>query len=137
VIPIRLEQLVRQTTCFSTENNAIVVPERPIGIWPFSLRGEVDETTFGQCPMESIQVGMSMQNHFWPIIQASPAHRAVVQAKTCGTHNVEWGSGGSAESRDVAGVLRYLRFNECDINHECSSAIEVGAFIQKGTTSFA
>lgn len=126
IIPIRLEQLLRQSTRFSAENKAIVLPKRPIGIKPFRLGGKVEETTVCLCLVKSFEIGMSMQDHFWPIIQARPAHSSVVQTKPGSTNNVKRGSGCRAESRDVAGVLRYLRLDERNTNHECSIELESG-----------
>jgi hypothetical protein len=126
IIPIGLEQLFGQTTRFSAKNKAIVLTKRPIGIKSFSLRGKVQEATPCLCLVKSLEIGMSMQNHFWPIIQARPTHRSVVQTKPGSTNNVKWGSGCRAESRDVACVLRYLGLYERNTNHERSSEIENG-----------
>lgn len=118
MIPICLEQLLWQSTRFSAKNEAIVLTKRPVGIKPFGLRGKVKEPTAFLCLIKSFEIGMSMQNHFWPIIQARPAHRSVVQTKPNRTNNVKRGSGCRAESRDVSGVLRYLRLDERNTNHE-------------------
>ena len=135
--PIRLQEILRQTPRFSPKNKAIVVAKRPIGVWPFSLCGKVKETACWQGLVEIIEIWMSMQDYFWPIIEACSAHCSIVQTKPGGADNVKWSSGGSAESCDVAGVLRYLGLDESNINHECSSEIEINPWKEKGTTSFA
>lgn len=61
---------------------------------------------------------MARQLYFIPIIQSCPSHCSVIKSKASDTNDVKWGPCGGTETRDVPGVLRDLRFDEGNANHE-------------------
>jgi hypothetical protein len=61
---------------------------------------------------------VTSEGYFRPIIQSSPADRAVIEAKSGDSHDMKVSSGGGAESRDIARILRDFWFDESDAQHD-------------------
>jgi hypothetical protein len=50
-----------------------------------------------------------MKFNFRPIVQTRSPNRTVIKSETGGPNDMEWGEGGGAKPRDVAGVGRDFR----------------------------
>jgi hypothetical protein len=64
---------------------------------------------------------MFSEDNLWPIIQSCSSHRPIVKTKAGDSYYVERRLGGGAQSGDVAGVGRDLRFDKSNSNHCCMS----------------
>ena len=60
---------------------------------------------------------MTRESHFGPIVQAGAPDSAIIKTEARDTYDVKRCIRRGAESRDVAGVLRNLRLDECDRDH--------------------
>ena len=111
VFPVRAEEIFRQTSRFSAENEAIVVMKIPIGVDAIRFRGEIDEASVGQRCVECVEVAMACEVNFRPVVETRATQRAVVHTKSCNADDVQRRVGRGAEASDVTGVWWNLRFD--------------------------
>ena len=113
-----MQQIFRQTPCFPAKNKAIVRLENPVGIGPIGFSGEINKARRGQRLIELVEVCVSRELHFRPVVETCASQRAVVHAKAGDAYDVQWNVGSGAKARDVAGVGWYLWFDKSDGQHE-------------------
>src|ERR1700741_2538837 len=69
-------------------------------------------------PVQRLEIAVTGELHFGPVVKTRSPHRAIVHSETGDTDNVQRHVYGGAETSDVTGVGRNLRFYEGDREHE-------------------
>lgn len=70
---------------------------------------------------------MTVEFNLGPVVQASPLHGAIVEAKTGGPNDVQRDTVRSTQPRNVTGVGRDLGFNQGYANHNEATGKGYGA----------
>ena len=118
----------RHAPCFSAprrrynEVGASAVLEIPIGVRHVGLRRQVDETRDGQRFAQSFEIAVAVEFDLRPVVEAGAPHCALVETEARRADYVQRRARRRAQARDVPRIGRYLRLDECDVEHGRRSA---------------
>jgi hypothetical protein len=133
VVPVRTQEIFRKTARLTAKDETIIGVEVPVSVKLLGFRREVNEARLRQCFVERVEIFVTSELYFRPVVEAGALHGTIVHAKACNADDVQRHVGGSTQPCDVAGVRWNLRFDERDRKHQSYLYHET----QKETTSFA
>ncbi len=119
---VGLKQCHRKTRSLATEHEIIVRSEFGLGVptWS-SLFNEPESAASREVILELVPSGPSSPGDEFPIIHASPSKSFVIDLKPQRLDEMEGGTGGRAQTGDVARIGGDFGFDEDDIHGtQCS-----------------
>ncbi|SRR6266853_1741331 len=117
MVPVSAQDIFREATGFSPEDQTVVSFERPVCIELIAFCREVNETRVGQGRVKSLEVSVPLENDLGPVVKSGPADRSSIHAESRHTHDMKRNPGSRTKPRDIAGVRWYFWFYKRNIHH--------------------
>ena len=148
VAPVCTQEIFRKSSSLAAKHETVFLVKLPIGVEAVGLGGEINEAGLRQMIVKRLDIFVTRELHFRPLVETRTSHGAIIHAEAGDTNDVKRSVGGSAEASDVAGVGRNLRLYKRDGYHwhSLSSTDYTDSLLinlcslwikQKETTSFA
>ena len=112
IAPVRVQQIFGKTARLAAKDETVIRLKAPGGVKPLRLCREINEAGLRQGLVERIEMFVTRELHFRPVIETGASHGAIVHAKAGDPDDVKRHVGGGAQPRDVAGVRWNLGFDE-------------------------
>lgn len=136
MIGISLQNRCGQAPGFASENEAIAVRKFPIDVRTIRFRREIQKSRPRQALVQPFKIDMPVQIDVFPVIQPGPFQRPVVHPKTGHAHDMQTRKCCRAQTCDVAGIRRNLRFDKSNMKHSRSEPGAVApGFLERGRSN--
>ena len=114
---VQFQNVFRQPARFASENEAISGREFPVAVKLRAAGFDVEKTRFRQRGVKPFEIDMTMQPHFFPVIETGAFEGAVVHPEAGRADDVQIGKSRRAEPRDIARVGRNFGFEQGYVKH--------------------
>ncbi len=115
IVRVRFKQVDRKPFALGPKNQAVAGLIVGLGVVLRAVRTEVDFPNLGTFSHKVSKVWKTLDVDGVPVVETCAFDQFVGQLKTERFDEIEGGSGCGAEPGDIAGVLRYIRLDQHDV----------------------